>query len=57
MLIAAAFCMFSRYVDGLATIAPHDPDFYGIRAAQIATDGYSSANKNLQSARLRPLAK
>jgi uncharacterized peroxidase-related enzyme len=56
VLIAAAFCMFSRYVDGLATIAPHDPDFYRIRAEQIATDGYSTANKGLQSGRARPVA-
>ena len=28
VLIAAAFCMFNRYVDGLATWAPDDPDFY-----------------------------
>src|SRR5580698_6231217 len=26
VLIAAAFCMFNRYVDGLATVAPDDPD-------------------------------
>jgi alkylhydroperoxidase family enzyme len=25
VLIAAVFCMFNRYVDGLATIAPEDP--------------------------------
>ena len=25
VLIAAAFCMFNRYVDGLATFAPTDP--------------------------------
>ena len=27
VLIAAAFCMFNRYVDGLATIAPKIPLF------------------------------
>ena len=26
VLIAAAFCMFNRYVDGLATWAPTDPE-------------------------------
>ena len=30
VLIAAAFCMFNRYVDGLATVLPDDPDFYTI---------------------------
>ena len=28
VLIAAAFCMFNRYVDGLATFAPDDPGAY-----------------------------
>jgi len=28
VLIAAAFCMFNRYVDGLGTWAPADPDVY-----------------------------
>jgi uncharacterized peroxidase-related enzyme len=28
VLIAAAFCMFNRYVDGLATWAPTDPQLY-----------------------------
>jgi uncharacterized peroxidase-related enzyme len=40
VLIAAAFCMFNRYVDGLATIAPDDPDLYATRAQRIVADGY-----------------
>jgi uncharacterized peroxidase-related enzyme len=40
VLIAAAFCMFNRYVDGLATWSPQDRDFYINRAAQRAEDGY-----------------
>jgi uncharacterized peroxidase-related enzyme len=28
VLIAAAFCMFNRYVDGLATWQPNDPEIY-----------------------------
>ena len=43
VLIAAAFCMFNRYVDGLATWAPHDLDTYRARAAKGAHDGYGSA--------------
>jgi uncharacterized peroxidase-related enzyme len=43
VLIAAAFCMFNRYVDGLATWAPDDPDFYRQRAAIIAEQGYAAA--------------
>jgi uncharacterized peroxidase-related enzyme len=41
VLIAAAFCMFNRYVDGLDTWAPNDPDFYISRAGHIAEQGYS----------------
>jgi uncharacterized peroxidase-related enzyme len=40
VLIAAAFCMYNRYVDGLATIAPEDPANYTARAGALARDGY-----------------
>jgi uncharacterized peroxidase-related enzyme len=40
VLIAAAFCMFNRYVDGLATWAPQDRNFYVNRARQRAAEGY-----------------
>ena len=40
VLIAAAFCMFNRYVDGLATIAPADPAAYASMADRIVADGY-----------------
>ncbi|WP_405146013.1 peroxidase-related enzyme [Sphaerisporangium sp. NBC_01403] len=40
VLIAAAFCMYNRYVDGLATIAPDDPAGYAARARRIVSDGY-----------------
>jgi len=40
VLIAAAFCMFNRYVDGLGTSAPLDRQFYVNRAPQRAEDGY-----------------
>jgi uncharacterized peroxidase-related enzyme len=43
VLIAAAFCMFNRYVDGLATWAPDDPDFYRQRAALVAANGYAAS--------------
>jgi uncharacterized peroxidase-related enzyme len=44
ILIAAAFCMYNRYVDGLATWAPEDPDFYRQRAAIVAANGYAASN-------------
>jgi uncharacterized peroxidase-related enzyme len=43
VLIAAAFCMFNRYVDGLATWAPTDPAGYREPAAFIAKLGYAAA--------------
>lgn len=41
VLIAAAFCMFNRYTDGLATRAPAEINFYIERAPEIAAKGYS----------------
>jgi uncharacterized peroxidase-related enzyme len=47
VLIAAVFCMCNRYVDGLATWAPDDPDFYRERARIVAAGGYAvSAGKS-----------
>ncbi len=43
VLIAAAFCMYNRYVDGLATWAPFDAEGYRERAAVVAQDGYLRA--------------
>ena len=43
VLIAAAFCMFNRYVDGLNTWAPQDLQVYADRAPMRARDGYSQA--------------
>jgi uncharacterized peroxidase-related enzyme len=40
VLIAASFCMFNRYVDGLGTWAPQDRSFYVNRAPQRAVEGY-----------------
>jgi alkylhydroperoxidase/carboxymuconolactone decarboxylase family protein YurZ len=36
VLIAALFCLYNRYVDGLATVTPADPDFYKNLAGRIA---------------------
>jgi uncharacterized peroxidase-related enzyme len=40
VLIAAAFCMFNRYVDGLATMAPEDPALYAAGAQRLIKEGY-----------------
>lgn len=36
VLIAALFCLYNRYVDGLATITPENPQFYKNLAERIA---------------------
>jgi hypothetical protein len=40
VLIAAAFCMYNRYVDGLATWQPTDEAMYAQMGQQLATEGY-----------------
>ena len=40
VLIAAAFCMFNRYVDGLGTWAPQDRQIYVDRGPRRAKEGY-----------------
>jgi len=42
VLIAAAFCMFNRYVDGLASNTPTDLSSYPLRAQQVAEKGYGN---------------
>jgi uncharacterized peroxidase-related enzyme len=45
VLIAAAFCMFNRYVDGLATTQPRDEEMYRERGKRVARDGYITVSK------------
>jgi uncharacterized peroxidase-related enzyme len=40
VLIAAAFSMFNRYVDGLASLSPTDPDEYKVMGKRMAEKGY-----------------
>jgi uncharacterized peroxidase-related enzyme len=51
VLIAAAFCMYNRYVDGLATWAPPDPAAYRERAAKVAENGYLGITRDIAAAR------
>ena len=46
VLIAAAFCMFNRYVDGLATWQPDDPEVYREIGKQTAQLGYAARDWN-----------
>jgi uncharacterized peroxidase-related enzyme len=47
VLIAAAFCMYNRYVDGLGTWAPQDMESYRNRAASVAVGGYQQIPASL----------
>jgi uncharacterized peroxidase-related enzyme len=40
VLIAAAFCMFNRYVDGLGTWAPPANEYYQKMGQRMAFEGY-----------------
>ena len=40
VLIAAAFSMFNRYVDGLATLTPTDEKAYDAMGQRMAKEGY-----------------
>jgi len=52
VLIAAAFCMFNRYVDGLGTWQPQDQDMYAQMGKHLAEGGYTapSIRQPLQTA-------
>jgi hypothetical protein len=40
VLIAAAFSMFNRYVDGLATVTPVGDELYDPMGRRMASEGY-----------------
>jgi uncharacterized peroxidase-related enzyme len=40
VLIAAAFCMYNRYVDGLGTWQPRNPEMYEQMGKHLAEEGY-----------------
>src|SRR5690606_5259134 len=46
VLIAATFCMFNRYVDGLASWTPTDPEVYGEMGKRLAEHGYQPTKKD-----------
>ena len=41
VLIAAAFSMYNRYVDGLGTWQPDNPDMYAQMGQHLAKEGYA----------------
>jgi uncharacterized peroxidase-related enzyme len=50
VLIAAAFCMYNRYVDGLAMWAPTDADLYRENGRRLADEGYVQSTAHLPAA-------
>jgi uncharacterized peroxidase-related enzyme len=40
VLIAALFCLYNRYVDGLATRLPDSPEYFETLAERLVTNGY-----------------
>ena len=40
VLIAALFCLYNKYVDGLASVTPVEPAFYERLAGILKTSGY-----------------
>jgi uncharacterized peroxidase-related enzyme len=49
VLIAAAFCMFNRYVDGLGALTPSDAAGYRDRARYVAEHGYAAILPQLRA--------
>jgi uncharacterized peroxidase-related enzyme len=45
VLISAAFCMYNRYVDGLATWQPVDDELYRERGKKVAREGYVAMSR------------
>lgn len=41
VLIAALFCLYNRYVDGLATVTPDNPEFYKGLGQRLKDHGYN----------------
>ena len=51
VLIAAAFCMYNRYADRLATWAPQDAKRYRQQGARHAEQGYAQSTVGLAATR------
>ena len=40
VLITALFCLYNKYVDGLASVTPTDPAYYDVLGDRIVNRGY-----------------
>jgi len=50
VLIAATFCMYNRYVDGLATWQPQEESMYAQMGQHLASEGYRTPSVRLSAA-------
>ncbi|MGZ4819520.1 MAG: carboxymuconolactone decarboxylase family protein [Terriglobales bacterium] len=50
ILVAAAFCMYNRYVDGLGTVQPDDEALYRERGRMVARNGYVNTSQEYPGA-------
>ena len=48
VLIAALFCLYNRYVDGLGTALPTDASYYETLATRLTTTGYVRPTQGFQ---------
>lgn len=55
VLIAAAFCMYNRYVDGLSTWAPAEPGAYRDSGRLLAEQGYVRVGEMLTTQPSQPV--
>lgn len=49
VLIAAAFCMYNRYVDGLATWQPQEESMYEQMGRHLASQGYRTPSTSARN--------
>jgi len=56
VLLASAFALFTRYVDGLATVAPGDPAWYQGMAHHLSLGGYGGMAALLAQQAPEPVA-
>jgi hypothetical protein len=47
ILIAAAFCMYNRYVDGLQTVQPRKEAMYREMGQHMAEEGYCRSSETV----------
>ena len=54
VMIAALFCLYNRYVDGLATRMPDDPEFYEALGKRVTTRGYKMPEDGYHALQYKP---